>query len=81
LNDKIVGTLCLKVSSLRLKLPTAQGRQRLASQIDSALSPENLTCDGELPRAEVNRRYRELTTVARQLLQLDPSVKIHEFCE
>jgi len=65
----------------QFEVKTAQGRQRLASQIDSALSPENLTCDGELPRAEVNRRYRELTTVARQLLQLDPSVKIYEFCE
>ncbi len=25
-----------------------------------ALSPENLTCDGELPRAEVNRRHASL---------------------
>ena len=28
--------------------------------IDCSLSPECLTCDGELSRTEVNRRYREL---------------------
>ena len=49
------------------EIQTAQGRQRVADMIDSALSPENLTCDGELPRAEVNRRYRELMTAAKQL--------------
>jgi hypothetical protein len=42
--------------------------------IDSSLSPENLTCDGELPRAEVNRRYKELTGAAKDLIKLDPSV-------
>jgi hypothetical protein len=49
--------------------------------IDSALSPENLTCDGELPRAEVNRRYKELMTAARQLRQLDPKVSFYEYSE
>lgn len=34
---------------------------RLAS-IECALSPENLCCDGELPRSEVNRRFRKLNT-------------------
>jgi hypothetical protein len=61
------------------EIKTAQGRQRVADMIDSALSPENLTCDGELPRSEVNRRYRELTTAAKQLKQLDPSVKFYEY--
>lgn len=61
------------------EIATAQGRQRVASMIDSALSPENLTCDGELPRAEVNRRYKELSTAAKQLKQLDPGVKFYEY--
>ena len=61
------------------EITTAAGRQKVADMIDSALSPENLTCDGELGRTEVNRRYRELTTAARQLIQLDPSVKFYEF--
>jgi len=57
-----------------LSLDTAADRKRIAQKIDSALSPENLTCDGELPRAEVNRRYRELTAAAKDLVKLDPSV-------
>ena len=61
------------------EIATAAGRQRVADMIDAALSPENLTCDGELPRAEVNRRYRELTTAAFQLKKLDPSVKFYEY--
>jgi hypothetical protein len=65
------------------EVKTAQGRKRVAQMIDSALSPENLTCDGELPRSEVNRRYRELTTAARELIKLDPSVAqfMYEFSE
>ena len=61
------------------EIKTAQGRQRVADMIDSALSPENLTCDGELPRAEVQRRYNELMTAAKQLKKLDPAVKFYEY--
>jgi len=61
------------------EIQTAKGRQRVADMIDAALSPENLTCDGELPRDEVNRRYKELTTAARQLKQLDPAVTFYEW--
>ena len=60
-------------------LNTKADRQALADMIDSALSPENLTCDGELPRAEVNRRYKELMTAAKQLKKLDPSVTFYEY--
>ena len=63
------------------EIATAQGRQRLADMIDSALSPENLTCDGELSRTEVNRRYKELMTAAKQLKKLDPSVTFYEYSE
>jgi hypothetical protein len=60
-------------------LSTHADRQRLASCIDSELSPENLTCDGELPRSVVQAKYRELTTAASQLKKLDPTVKFYEF--
>lgn len=63
------------------EIATARGRQRVADMIDNCLSPENLTCDGELPRAEVNRRYRELMTAAKQLRSLDPAVKFYEYDE
>ena len=61
------------------EIQTAKGRQRIADMIDSSLSPENLTCDGELPRAEVNRRYKELMTAAKQLKKFDPSVTFYEY--
>ena len=60
-------------------LNSAKDRQALADMIDASLSPENLTCDGELPRAEVNRRYKELMTAAKQLKKLDPAVKFYEY--
>lgn len=61
------------------EIKTAAGRQRVADMIDAALSPENLTCDGELSRTEVNRRWKELNTAAIQLRKLDPNVKFYEF--
>lgn len=62
-----------------LDLTQAADRQRVAEIIDAALSPENLTCDGELSAGQVRSRYRELTAVARELQQLDPTVKFYEF--
>ena len=63
------------------EIATAAGRQRVADMIDSALSPETLTCDCELPRSEVQRRYRELMGAAKQLKKLDPSVTFYEYSE
>ena len=61
-----------------LTLTDAQDRQRIADIIDSSLSPENLTCDGELSASQVRSRYRELMTVAKELKALDPNVKFYE---
>ena len=65
------------------EINTANGRKRVAESIDCELSPENLSCDGELPRAEVNRRYRALTSAAQDLIKLDPSMAqfMYEFGE
>jgi hypothetical protein len=60
-------------------LDTHADRQRVADCIDSDLSPENLTCDGELPRSVVNAKYKELVYAASQLKKLDPAVKFYEF--
>jgi hypothetical protein len=62
-----------------LSLDSAQDRQALAHSIDAELSPENLTCDGELSRSQVQARYRQLTAAARELQKLDPAVKFYEF--
>ena len=61
-----------------LDLNNAQDRQKIAEQIDGDLSPENLSCDGELSYAEQNRRYQVLSRAGKQLRALDPSVKIWE---
>ena len=65
------------------EVATAHGRERVAKMIDAKLSPENLSCDGELSRAEVNRRYRALTSAAQDLVNLDPSMAqfMYEFGE
>ena len=62
-----------------LEIDTHEGRQRLADKIDCSLSPENLTCDGELSRSQVQARYRKLMKIREQLLQLDNLIKFYEF--
>jgi hypothetical protein len=61
--------------SRQLSLQNATDRQAIADSIDSDLSPENLTCDGELSRSQVQARYKTLTKAAKELQKLDPSVK------
>ena len=65
--------------SKQYEIATAKGRQEVADCIDAELSPENLTCDGELTRSQVQARYRALTSAARDLQKLDPSVKFYEY--
>jgi hypothetical protein len=62
-----------------LSLNSAKDRQAIASSIDCDLSPENLSCDGELSRSAVNARYSQLTRAAAQLQKLDPTVKFYEY--
>jgi hypothetical protein len=61
-----------------LSLINAKDRQTIANSIDSDMSPENLTCDGELPRAEVSRRIKFLSRCAEELLSIDSTVTFYE---
>jgi hypothetical protein len=61
-----------------LSLLNKQDRQAIANSIDSELSPENLTCDGELRGAQVQQKFRYLTRCAEELLSIDPSVTFYE---
>ena len=65
------------------EVTTAAGRKRVAQAIDCELSPENLSCDGELPMTQVRARYRALTAAARDLVKLDPGMAqyMYEFSE
>jgi hypothetical protein len=62
-----------------LSLLNAEDRQKIADSIDAELSPENLTCDGELSRSQVQQRYQFLTRAARELQSIDPAVTFYEF--
>jgi len=62
-----------------LSLLNAEDRQKIAGMIDSDLSPENLTCDGELSRSVVQLKYKKLTRAAQELQSIDPSVTFYEF--
>lgn len=64
--------------SKQLSLQNAADRQRIAEMIDADLSPENLTCDGELSTAQVRAKHANLLKVARELKAFDPSVQIYE---
>lgn len=44
-----------------------QDREKLAMMVEGDLSPENLTCDGELPRAQVQKRAVFLQRVRAEL--------------
>ena len=62
-----------------LSLLRAEDRQAIADSIDSDLSPENLTCDGELSHGQVRQRYNHLIRAAQELRSIDPSVVFYEF--
>lgn len=63
----------------QLSLLNAEDRQKIAESIDCDMSPENLTCDGELPASQVQARYYFLQRCASELLSIDANVKFYEF--
>ena len=63
-----------------LSLQNAKDRQEIAGSIDADLSPENLSCDGELSRSQVQAKYRRLTRCAEELKSIDPAVTFYEYC-
>lgn len=62
-----------------VSLLNPEDRQRIADHIDSQLSPENLTCDGELSGPAVRLQLDRLRRCAEELLTIDPNVEFHEF--
>lgn len=63
----------------QLSLLNAKDRQAIADSIDANLSPENLTCDGELSRSQVQAKYNRLTRCAQELQSIDPNVTFYEY--
>jgi hypothetical protein len=61
-----------------LSLLNKADRQAIANSIDAELSPENLTCDGELSGAQVRQRQKFLFRCAEELISIDPTVTFYE---
>ena len=57
-----------------LSLQNQADRKRIAESIDCDLSPENLSCDGELPYSQIQARYNSLTKAGKELIKLDPTM-------
>ena len=65
----------------QLSMMSAKDRQYIAEEIDMALSPENLHCDGEITASQARKKYQYLTRAARELISIDPNVKFWEYSE
>lgn len=73
--NRMAGIFGNKTLSLLVKAD----RQRIADMIDASLSPENLTCDGELSRSQVNQKFTYLNRCAAELVSIDPEVQFYEY--
>ncbi len=62
----------------QLSLLSAKDRQALANSLDAELSPENLTCDGEVRGAALRQKQAYLFRCAEELISIDPSVTFYE---
>ena len=65
--------------SPQVTLMKAEHRQRIADMLDADLSPENLTCDGEIRGAALQQKARFLNRCAAELVSIDPSVTFYEY--
>jgi hypothetical protein len=64
--------------SKELSLLNAKDRQSIANSLDADLSPENLTCDGEVRGNALRQKQAYLFRCAEELLSIDPSVTFYE---
>jgi len=62
-----------------LSLLNAKDRQRIADMIDADMSPENLTCDGELRGSAVVQKSRMLNRCVEELFSIDPTLTSLEY--
>ena len=61
-----------------LSLLNAKDRQSIANSLDADLSPENLTCDGEVRGKALQDKQRFLFRCAEELISIDPTVSFYE---
>ncbi len=61
-----------------LSLANARDAQKIAEMLDSDLSPENLSCDGEVRGQALQTKRNFLVRAASELKALYPQVKMYE---
>ena len=59
----------------QFEIKSAAGRKRVAQSLDADLSPENLTCDGEVRGVQLREKQADLNQCVTELIRLDPAVK------
>ena len=62
----------------QLSLLNAKDRQTIANHLDADLSPENLTCDGEIRGQALRTKQNFLFRCAEELISIDASVTFSE---
>jgi len=62
----------------QLSLLNKADRQAIANSLDADLSPENLTCDGEIRGQALRQKQAYLFRCAEELLSIDASVTFYE---
>ena len=70
-----------KLPPLTVSTLTLKDANELAESLSAAWSPENLTCDGELSHAQVQRKAREIRQAAYELMIQFPDMTIPEWSE
>lgn len=60
-----------------LSLLNPQDRREIAERLECELSPENLTCDGELTMAQVRSKSNYLRRCVEELHSIDPSLAMY----
>lgn len=53
--------------------------KEIGEMIDSDLSPENLSCDGEIPASQVRARRAHMERIASEFRALHPNIVLYEF--
>jgi hypothetical protein len=62
----------------QLSLLNKADRQAIANALDADLSPENLTCDGEVRGQALRNKQNFLFRCAEELISIDPTVTFYE---
>lgn len=62
----------------QLSLLNKADRQKIADALDADLSPENLTCDGEVRGQALRNKQNFLFRCAEELISIDPTVTFYE---